>query len=154
MTDNKTDQDQIPSLPIHVQAQYIKDLSFECPDPLKSLQPSEDQPSININVEVQAHKIDDENFEVVLMIKADATREDEKVFLLELSYGGVFMLKGLPEDVISPALLVECPRILFPFARGIVANTTREAGFPPLSLSPVDFAEIYRRQSGQEDEKN
>jgi preprotein translocase subunit SecB len=138
---------QIPTLPVTVNGQYIKDLSFETPGPL-AFADSNESPSINLNIEVRAHpqKDNKSQFEVELHVTAEATRENARVFLFELNYAGMFTLGDLPEESYPPVLLIECPRLLFPFVRSIVADVTRDGGFPPLSLAPVDFSEIYRRQ--------
>lgn len=144
---NTPEANDTPVVPIAVNAQYVKDLSFECPDPLKSMNMTGgESPDIDLNVEVQAHGLGEDSYEVDLKITAAATRGADKIFVLELVYSGCFTLQGIPEEALSAVLLIECPRLLFPFGRSIVANITREAGFPPLSLTPVDFAEIYRRQ--------
>lgn len=147
---NQSSSDQqIPTLPISVNGQYIKDLSFETPGPLAGGD-SKEAPSINLNVEVRANPQKDKSqFEVELHVTAEATRKKDRVFMLELSYAGMFTLGDIGEQNIPPVLLIECPRLLFPFVRSIVADVTRDGGFPPLALAPVDFAEIYRRQLSQ-----
>lgn len=151
---NHQEGNQIPTLPVTVNGQYIKDLSFETPGPL-AFANAKEAPSINLNIEVKAHPQEGNQgqFEVELHVQAEATRDDKRVFLLELSYAGMFTLSGLPEESIPPVLLIECPRLLFPFVRSIVADVTRDGGFPPLALAPVDFAEIYRRQLMQMQEQ-
>jgi len=145
---------QIPTLPVTVNGQYIKDLSFETPGPL-AFGNSKDAPSINLNIEVRAHPQQDQQnqFEVELHVTAEATRDDTRVFLFELTYAGMFTLGNIPEQSVPPVLLIECPRLLFPFVRSIVADVTRDGGFPPLALAPVDFSEIYRRQLMQMQEQ-
>lgn len=139
-------QNQIPMAPLLVNGQYIKDLSFENPNPLKSLTQQEKAPEISVNVDLQANPVQDKTFEIVLHIKADATSDKERMFLVELEYAGIFTVGNIPEQNVHPILMIECPRILFPMARAIIANITREAGFPSLSLNPIDFAELYRQQ--------
>lgn len=140
--------EQIPTMPVTVNGQYIKDLSFETPGPLAG-DPKE-APSINLNIEVRAHPQNNKTqFEVELHVTAEATRKSGRVFMLELTYAGMFTMGNVDEQHIPPILLIECPRLLFPFARSIVADVTRDGGFPPLALAPVDFAEIYRRQLAQ-----
>lgn len=142
-------QQQIPTLPVTVNGQYIKDLSFETPGPLAGSDTKE-APSINLNVEVRAHPQETKKrFEVELHVTAEATRGNTRVFILELTYAGMFTFGDIPEQNIPPVLLIECPRLLFPFVRSIIAEVTRDGGFPPLALAPVDFAEIYRRQLTQ-----
>ncbi len=144
----KPESPQEPQLPpLTINAQYIKDLSFEHPHPAKSLQPSESQPEININIDVAADNIQENTFEVTLSIKAEAKRDNEMLFISEIQYGGIFTLGDeIPKEAIHPVLMIECPRLLFPFARSIIANITREGGFPPLSLNPIDFAALYHQQ--------
>ena len=138
-------------MPIQINAQYIKDLSFENPRAPASLQPQEAQPQIAVNVDVSASRLTDngDDFEVLLKVSANATVNDAALFLTELSYAGLFTLKDIPEDALHPMLLIECPRILFPFARAIVADATRDGGFPPLLIQPVDFAAMYRQSQTQ-----
>jgi preprotein translocase subunit SecB len=132
---------------LQVLAQYIKDLSFENPQAPQSLQMG--KPALDVSVDVQARPIGVDQYEVVLRIRADANinqSTNQKVFVTELVYGGVFMMRGIPQEGIQPILLIECPRILFPFARQIVANITQGGGFPPLLLDPIDFAGLFRAQ--------
>ena len=138
---------QATGAPIQINAQYIKDFSFENPRAPASLRPQSSQPRIDVNVDVQASKVSkDENlFEVVLKITANATVESDLLFLADLTYAGLFMLQVPDEQSMHAALLVECPRLLFPFARAIVADATRDGGFPPLLIQPVDFAAMYRQ---------
>ncbi len=129
---------------IAINAQYIKDLSFEAPgSPVVFLKGQSSAPDIQINVDVQAGSLQDKIFEVVLNIHAECKIDDKIAFIVELSYGGLFSL-NLPEETRKPALLIECPRLLFPFARNIVADVTRDGGFPPLMMNPLDFAAMYR----------
>lgn len=137
--------------PLVVNAQYVKDLSFENPAPLSNVTGSEERPSISIHIEAQAHNLADRSFEVTLRIRVDAKRKETQVFLLDLEYAGAFTVgKEVPEEYLRPILMIECPRILFPFARNIVATVTQEGGYPALLLTPVDFAELYQRQVAQE----
>jgi preprotein translocase subunit SecB len=129
-----------------VNAQYVKDLSFENPRAPQSLIQQTTQPSVDINVDVKAQNLGPEVFEVVLTINATARMQDEPVFLVELVYGTVVTVKNAPQEVLAPLILVETPRIVFPFARAIIANATRDGGFPPLMINPIDFAELLRRQ--------
>jgi preprotein translocase subunit SecB len=137
------------SLPIRVNAQYVKDLSFENPRAPRSLQAQEGQPKVDVQVDVKATKLADDVYEVVLTTTVHGSGDEGKLFLAELSYGGVFNLEGLAEEHLQAVLLVECPRLLFPFARNIIADVTRDGGFPPLLIQPVDFAALYQ-QSQQE----
>jgi preprotein translocase subunit SecB len=138
---------QATSMPLQINAQYIKDFSFENPRAPSSLRPQSSQPRIDVNVDVQASKVskDEELFEVVLKITATAKVEEDPLFLADLTYAGLFRLQSMDEDSLHAVLLVECPRLLFPFARAIVADATRDGGFPPLLIQPVDFASMYRQ---------
>ena len=128
-----------------VAAQYIKDLSFENPGAPGSLQPGEATPQISVQVDLAATSLGGEGHEVALSLTVDAMRDDERLFLIELTYAGVFTVSGLPETELRPLLLIEGPKLLFPFARSVVSTAVRDGGFPPLLLQPVDFAALYRR---------
>ena len=147
MSDQSNGQDQAPgALPVHVLVQYIKDFSFENPNAPQSLLPGQAQPEVGIGVDVQVRPANDDIYEVSLQLRAEAKQGDTVAFLVELSYGGLFQLPGVPQEHLHPILMIEGPRLLFPFARAIVADATREGGFPPLMLNPIDFADLYRRQ--------
>ncbi|MGA0394822.1 MAG: protein-export chaperone SecB, partial [Rhodospirillales bacterium] len=103
------------------------------------------QPDVSVHIVVNVQPLQDKTYEVVLIVKADCKLDNQVAFLVELSYGGVFTLRA-NNDQIEPMLLIECPRLLFPFARNIVADATRDAGFPPVLLSPVDFMALYNQQ--------
>jgi preprotein translocase subunit SecB len=132
-------------IPITINAQYIKDLSFENPNAPQSLLPSQEQPQLDVQIDVQTRTGPEDTFEVTLHIKADAKVGATRAFLIELSYAGIATLKGIPNDLLQPVLLIEIPRLLFPFARNILADVTRDGGFAPLMLNPIDFADLYRR---------
>jgi preprotein translocase subunit SecB len=138
-------QAQQPQLIIN--AQYIKDLSFENPRAPTSLRQQTAQPSVEINVDVKAQGLGPENYEVVLTIKASAKAQEETLFIIELVYGAVVTVRNMAPDFVSPIMLVETPRLMFPFARNIIAETTRDGGFPPLMINPIDFGELLRRNS-------
>jgi preprotein translocase subunit SecB len=127
-------------------AQYIKDLSFENPRAPQSLIQQTAQPDVEINVDVKGNNLGPEVFEVVLTINATARAQGETVFLVELAYGCVVTIKNATAELLPMLVLVETPRIVFPFARAIIANATRDGGFPPLMINPIDFAELLRRQ--------
>ena len=147
-TDNTT-----PS-PMVINGQYIKDLSFEVPQAPKifATLPSA-KPDIKINVDVKAQNVSGNTYEVVLEITANCSVNDSLAFILELVYGGLFTL-NVRNDYLQPMLLIECPRQIFPFARNIVADISRDGGFPPVMLGPIDFAKMYHaeidKQSGQD----
>ncbi len=134
---------------LSILTQYVKDLSFENPRAPMGLAPGQPRPEIQIGVDVGAKAMGEGHFEVVLQINIEAKSGDTPFFLMELAYGGVFALANIPEDTVQPLLLIECPRILFPFARRIVADVTRDGGLPPLLLDPIDFATLYRRRMMQ-----
>jgi preprotein translocase subunit SecB len=134
------------ALPITVNVQYVKDLSFENPNAPHTLTAEQAQPSINLQVDVQARGLADNVSEVVLNIRAEAQQPDRVMFIAELSYAGVFTLPPLPMDQARALLLIEAPRLLFPFARQIIADVVRDGGYPPLMLQPLDFVDLYRRQ--------
>ena len=132
--------------PLTIHGQYIKDLSFENPRAPQSLI-EQKQPQLTLNVTVNTRQFDVKTFEVALSIEASAmTPEKEPLFMLELIYAGTVTLGDVPQDAFGPLLFIETPRLLFPFARAVVANATREAGFPPLNIAPVDFVALYRSQ--------
>lgn len=135
---------------VSILAQYVKDLSFENPNAPQSLQNAAgNAPRIEVNVNVGVRRVAEEAFEVDLRVEATARQEALKAFQVELLYSGVFGLKNVPEEALEPFLLVEAPRMLFPFARRIVADATRDGGFPPLLLDPIDFAALYMQQRSQ-----
>ncbi|MEQ8195509.1 MAG: protein-export chaperone SecB [Rhodospirillales bacterium] len=135
-----------------VNAQYIKDLSVEVPGaPTIFGLMQQNQPDVSVNIDVNVQPLQDKVFEVAIVIKADCKLAEQVAFLLELTYGGVFTI-NVPNEHLEPTLLIECPRMLFPFARNIVADSTRDAGFPPVLLSPVDFLALYQRQ--KENQRN
>ena len=132
---------------IRILAQFIRDLSFENPRAPESLRAVQgQQPPIDMQVEMNARGRPDGLFEVDLKLGAAATREGEVNFQVELLYGGLFELTGIPEEQLEVALLVECPRYLFPFARRIISDMTAEGGFPPFLIDPIDFAGVYAAQ--------
>jgi preprotein translocase subunit SecB len=135
-----------PQPSIRILAQFIRDLSFENPLAPDSLRQAAAQPSIDMQVEMNARGRQDGLFEVDLKLGATATREDAVNFQVELLYGGLFELTGVPENQLEAVLLVECPRFLFPFARRIIADMTSEGGFPPFMIEPIDFAGVYAAQ--------
>jgi preprotein translocase subunit SecB len=143
---NPNPQAQGQTGPLTIHGQYIKDLSFENPRAPQSLI-EQKQPQLSLNVNVTTRQFDPKTFEVTLTVEANAqTPEKEPLFMLELVYAGTVSLGEVPQDAYGPLLLIETPRLLFPFARAIVANATREAGFPPLNIAPVDFVALYRQQ--------
>lgn len=132
-----------PSL--NLLAQYIKDLSFENPRAPDSIIGGNGQPSFTVNINVGVNRRADDLYAVELTFTAKASREEDVLFNVELVYGGMFRLRNWPEPQLAPVLMIECPRLLFPFARQVLANTTQQGGFPPLLMDPVDFTQIYRQ---------
>jgi preprotein translocase subunit SecB len=139
-------QGQAGAAPLTMHGQYIKDLSFENPRAPQSLI-EQKQPQLSLNINVATRQFDPKTWEVALNLEANATTpEKEPLFMLELVYAGTVTLGQVPNEAVGPLLMIEVPRLLFPFARAIIANATREAGFPPLNISPVDFVALYRSQ--------
>jgi len=129
-----------------VNAQYVKDFSFENPRAPHSLMQQKEPPEVQLGVDVKAQALGQDIYEVLLTVNAKAASGGETVFVAELSYAAVVTVRNTPQEMLALMLLVETPRLLFPFARSVIANATREGGFPPLLLHPVDFAELLRRQ--------
>lgn len=150
MTDTSTPENptpgEQPATPpsLRVLGQYVKDLSFENP----GHPPVQGQPNIDLGIDVGAAPHVDGNgmFEVSLKLSAKAVSDDTVLFISELDYAGLFQLQNVPDAQVEPMLLIECPRLLFPFARRIIAEITREGGFPPLLIDPVDFVALYQAQ--------
>ncbi|WP_157014444.1 protein-export chaperone SecB [Mesorhizobium xinjiangense] len=147
----KTGNGAQPSL--NVLTQYVKDLSFESPGAPKSLRGRDKAPSIGINVNVNANPMSETEYDVNMTLTAKATSDEEVLFNVELIYGGVFRLANFPKEHVLPVLFIECPRMLFPFARQIVAEATRNGGFPPLMLDPIDFAQMFQQKIAEEQAK-
>lgn len=133
----------IPSM--NMIGQYIRDLSFENPGAPGSIMVGGTNPAFNVSISVAVKKQADDIFAVELTLNAKANREAVVLFNVELVYGGVFRLKNIPEAQLSQLLMIECPRLIFPFARQVLASVTQQGGFPPLMMEPVDFAAIYRQ---------
>jgi preprotein translocase subunit SecB len=133
---------------IRILAQFIRDLSFENPRAPESLR-GEGPPKIDLDVELSARNRPDGLNEVDLKLTVGASRGEDIVFHVEVLFGGLFQIEGVPPDELEPVLLIECPRYLFPFARRIVADLTGEGGFPPFRMDPIDFAGIYMARRAQ-----
>ena len=137
-----------PAPALAVLAQYIKDLSFENPNAPRSLQQTA-QPQINISVDVSASPLTDTDIEVTLKLEGKAETAGTVMFNFELEYAGMFRVQNVPQDQVQPLIFIECPRMLFPFAREIVATSVRNGGFPPLMLDPIDFVALYQQRMAQ-----
>ena len=139
-----------PQPQLSVMAQYIKDFSFENPNAPRSLGPSQTPPSINIQINVGVAPLAPTDYEVSLRLEGRAEGAEASVlFAFDLTYSGLFRVQNIPEEQIHPVLMIECPRLLFPFAREIVATSVRNGCFPPLMLDPVDFAALYQQRMAQ-----
>lgn len=138
------DGQKVPTF--HVAAQYIKDLSFENPGAPRSLSEPLPGGGIKLEINVNGRPLSEMNYEVELTIEARAGTDEKVVFNLELVYAGVFRIENVARETVHPLLMIEGPRLLFPFARQVLADTTRNGGFPPLLLDPVDFAALYRQR--------
>lgn len=136
-----------------VLTQYVKDLSFESPGAPQSLRAREQSPAININVNVNANPLSQTEYDVNIMLNAKAESGKDVLFNIELLYGGVFHIEGFPQEHMLPILFIECPRLLFPFARQIIADASRNGGFPPLMLDPIDFAQMFQQKMAEEQAK-
>ena len=152
----KTDDIVPPKM--NILAQYVRDLSFENILAQKGVD-GELDPEIQVNVNIDAKKrTTDKQFDVIMKLRVDSKSKNTNnvLFVLELDYGGVFQIENIPDDQLHPYLLIECPRMLFPFLRRIVSDITRDGGFPPLNLENIDFLKLYRQEierRKQEDEK-
>jgi preprotein translocase subunit SecB len=138
-----------PAPQLMVLAQYIKDLSFENPNAPGSLQQST-QPQINISVNVVTNPLSDTDIEVTLRTEGKAEANGSVMFNIELDFAGVFRVQNVPLEQVQQLVLIECPRILFPFAREIIATSVRNGGFPPLLLDPIDFVALYQQRLAQQ----
>ena len=162
-----------PAPPLTVNIQYIKDLSFEVPNAPAIYATLRSQPAVAINLDVQATRLQEgqDVFEVVLQVRAEATEAPQAangadpsaapgagapspdartVFIAEMAYAGVFTLAGIPAEAVEQVLLIECPRLLFPFARNILSDITRDGGFPPVLLQPIDFVALWQNNRAQQ----
>lgn len=131
---------------LNVNVQYIKDFSFENPKAPASLTGGKEAPKIDVAVDVKAGGLGEDLYEVVLGLHIKSTRAEEPLFIIELSYAGVFTLKNIPEEEREAALLIFCPSLLFPFARQIITDATINGGYPPLMLDPIDFARLFAQR--------
>jgi preprotein translocase subunit SecB len=131
---------------IKVISQYIKDLSFETPHSPEIFLANQGKPDIELSIDIDAKKISDEIYEVILKISANATTKEKKIFLCEVSYAGLFALQNIESEMIEQILLIYCPSLIFPFIRRLIANLTSDSGFPPLMIDPIDFTDLYSKR--------
>ncbi len=138
----KTPAENTEGMPVlQIVAQYVKDLSFENPSMGINVQ----RPQIDFTVDLQARRLGESApYEVLIKLRVTAQQEEKTLFLLELAYGGLFILEKIPEEALQPMLLIECPRIMFPYVRRIVSDIISDGGLPPLMIEPIDFAALYR----------
>lgn len=135
---------QAPQL--NVIAQYVKDFSFENPNAPRPLVEQTPQPAINVQINVNPRQLSATDFEIELKIEGKADAGDMTIFAFDLAYAGLFRMQNIPQEQLGPLVMIECPRILFPFARQIIASATMNGGFPPLMIDPVDFATLYQQR--------
>lgn len=137
---------------ISIHAQYVKDLSFESPSSPDCFVKQLGQPDVQIGVNVTAQRVNESLFEVELKLMATAKVEDKTLFVAELAYGGLISASGIGEDELQPLMMIEGPRLLFPFARAIMSDVTRDGGFLPLNLNPIDFVVLYKKNLTKSEE--
>ena len=138
-----------PGVRLQILTQYIRDLSFENAVAQRGMPAGEVQPEISVQVSLDARKRQVEHqYEVISKFRVQSTNARDKapIFLCELDYGGIFHVEGVPEDQLHPFLMIECPRIMFPYVRRIISDMTRDGGFPPFNMDPVDFVALYRQE--------
>jgi preprotein translocase subunit SecB len=147
-TDNTAIENDDAAFEARIISQYIRDLSFESPSIDRALEGPRKNPNLELEVNVNARSMRDSMFQSEIEFKAHAVDDGGTIYQLEATYGGVFQVGPLPREALEPFLLVNCPSMLFPFLRRLVADLTREGGFPPLFLDPIDFGALYvnRRQ--------
>lgn len=153
-TDGPADNGEEPARPtieVQIVGQYIKDLSFENPSVGKLLEGPGTAPNIQLEINVAAKRLQAPDlFESAIDFKALAASKDGTIYDLEVVYAGLFRIKSIPDQALEPFLLINCPTLIFPFLRRLVADITREGGFPPLLLDPVDFAQLYMRRKAEQ----
>lgn len=154
-TNTQDEQQPMQSMPLQVHAQYVRDVSFENPGAPLSLKAGLEAPKMDISFNMDARNLEDEKlkstYEVALKVNATAVRGDDTVFIAEVEYGAVVELSQVPEDKHHPLLLIEVPRLMFPFVRQIMADVTQKGGYPPLMLNPVDFSQLYMQRFAKKD---
>ena len=146
-TNGGPNPEKLPQL--NVLTQYTKDFSFENPNAPRSLTPPQQQPAINIQINVNVKGLAENDYEVELKIEGKAESAGSVLFGFDLTYAGVFRIQNVAQENIHPMVMIECPRLLFPFAREIVATAVRDGGFPPLLIDPIDFVALYRQKMSE-----
>ena len=144
-------QQQLPQL--NVLGQYVKDFSFENPNAPQSLAPTQEQPQLNIQINIGVQAVAATDFEVTLKLEGKAESKGSALFVFDLTFCGVFRIQNIPQEHMQPMLMIECPRLLFPFAREIVANAVRNGGYAPLLLDPIDFVSLYHQRLQQQQQQ-
>lgn len=147
MTENNPAAEKPPSFVI--KGQYVKDISFESPNAPQSLMANNYAPKIEVNVELKAQKLQENIYETTLHITARASNEANALFLADLSYAGIFEISNIPPEHVEPLIMIDCPFVLFPFARRVISDLTRDGGFPPLMLDPIDFHSLYMQNKAR-----
>ncbi|MFT4014494.1 MAG: protein-export chaperone SecB [Paracoccus sp. (in: a-proteobacteria)] len=148
-TTHPAEQEAAPAVRMQILTQYIRDLSFENAVAQRGMLSGEVQPEINVQVSLDARKRQaDHQYEVITKFRVQSSNASDKaaIFLCELDYGGIFHVEGVPEDQLHPFLMIECPRMMFPFVRRIISDMTRDGGFPAFNMDPVDFVALYRQE--------
>ena len=152
MVKKETSTEASPSLTMH--AQYIKDLSFENPRASSIFTQQTGQPDVEVSVNVSAIPLENDRYEITLNLNAKAKADNELLFIVELSYGGIVSVNNIPEKEKNAFVMIEGPRLLFPFARATIATVTREGGFLPLNLQPIDFVAVFKANLETKQKKN
>lgn len=134
-----------PAPRMQIVTQYMRDLSFENIAAQKGIA-QDGKPDVRVQVNIDAQPRQQDRFEVALKLRVDSKMGEGQVFILELDYAGIFLIQNVPQDQIHPLLMIECPRLMFPYARRIVSDVTRDGGYPPLSLEQIDFLALYRAE--------
>jgi preprotein translocase subunit SecB len=144
-------QAQLPQL--NVLGQYVKDFSFENPNAPRSLAPSQEQPQLNVQINVGVSQLAATDYEVTLKLEGKAESQGMVLFAFDLTFCGMFRIQNVPQEHVQPMVMIECPRLLFPFAREIVATAVRNGGYAPFLLDPVDFVSLYHQRLAQQQQQ-
>ncbi|WP_296201555.1 protein-export chaperone SecB [uncultured Hyphomicrobium sp.] len=147
--DELANEKPVRQIEAQVVGQFIKDLSFENPNVEKFLSAPSENPNIKLEINVGARRLQEELFESAIDFKATATVKEGTIYHIEIVYAGIFRLRNVPNEMLEPFLVINCPTLIFPFLRRLVADLTREGGYPPLLLDPIDFAQLYMRRKNE-----